>query len=65
MNLEFVGLAQFSEQVIYCRSFRIALLSFVLLLRKSNDNQDFWSSDQADDSYQRTSNTSFLYPICG
>ena len=49
VDLEAVGLVQFSEQVIYCGSSRLALLiSFVLFLRKSNDNWAFWSFDEVD-----------------
>lgn len=60
VGLETVGLVQFSEQVIYCRSFRIALLiSFVLFLRNNSDNWDFLSSDQVDKNFQRISNNSF------
>ena len=38
IDLEAARLVQFSEQVIYCQSFRIALLiSSILFLRKSNN----------------------------
>lgn len=64
IDLEAARLAQFSEQVIYCQSFRIALLiSTVLFLRKSNDNWDSRPFDQVDKGYQRTSNAGFLCVI--